>query len=103
MRVCLRVRIYNACMIIIIIILYYYICGRMPTCMRKCVRANVRTHVHMRLHGCEGAHVRVCVCACWLAYERARVCSDVYVCTYVHAKIYMRTCLEAFVCTSVRT
>ena len=61
-----------------------------PTFMRTCMRADVRTHVHMRLHGCEGAHVRVCVCACWLTYKRARVC--VYICMYDYYIIllYMR-------------
>ncbi len=115
-RVCVRVRIYNACMIII---LYYTIihagavCAFVyaPTCICTCMRADVRTHVRMRLHRCEGAHV----CACWLAYVRAcarvriyacmiiilfyyicgcSVCARVWVrvcgrvCTYVHANIY---------------
>ena len=57
--------IYNACMIIM---LYYTIIYAgavcvyvyLPTCISTCMRADVRTHVRMRLHGCEGAHVSVC-------------------------------------------
>ena len=39
------------------------VCGHTTTCGHA---PTSPTHVRMRLHGCEGAHVHVCVCACLL-------------------------------------
>ena len=103
------------------IILYYIYAGAVcayvyvPTCMRTCMRADVRTHVHMRLWGCACARmcvrlmagVRACarvrIYACMiiiLSYYAGAVCADVYVCTCM--RTYMRTCLQAHVRTRVR-
>ena len=68
--------------------------------MRTCMRADVRTHMRMRLHGCEGAHARVRIYACMiiiLSYYAGAVCA--YLCGYVCADLYARTCMRTYMRT----
>ena len=106
------VRIYNAC---IIIILYYIIihsgavCAYVyvPTCMRTCMRVDVRTlagicaRARVRIYACIIIILFYYICGCSVCVRVwVRVCVDVYVCTCM--RTYMRTCLQAHVRTRVR-
>ena len=62
-RACVRIYIMHVCLLYYTIIYAGAVCAYMyvPTGMRTCMRADVRTHVCMRLYVCKGVHVRVCV------------------------------------------